>query len=185
MRIRADPASGTSVSKEDAGQRLANDARLAIGGASFRGDWALGAASTTVQLPYRTVTEPETKGTVRGAQRFIDTKIYDHLMPQLVERVRTRGTQPAEVQVLRVGDLAFAAIPAEYFVEHGLRIKEASHPAHALAVGHANGMVGYVPTAKAFARGGYETTFTGSSRMAPEAGDMLADAAIALIRTRL
>ena len=53
---------------------------------------------------------------------------------------------------------------------------------HALVVSHANGMVGYVPTAKAFVRGGYETTFTGSSRLAPEAGDILADAAIALVR---
>jgi hypothetical protein len=49
-------------------------------------------------------------------------------------------------------------------------------------VSHANGMVGYVPTKAAFLRGGYETTFTDSSRLAPEAGDLLADAAIALIK---
>ena len=49
-------------------------------------------------------------------------------------------------------------------------------------VGHANGMLGYVPTRQAFRRGGYETTFAGSSRVAPETGDLLADAAIELIR---
>jgi len=43
-------------------------------------------------------------------------------------------------------------------------------------------MVGYVPHRQAFDRGGYETTFAASSRMAPEAGDILADAAIELIR---
>jgi hypothetical protein len=31
-------------------------------------------------------------------------------------------------------------------------------------------------------RGGYETTFANSSRLAPEAGDMLADCAIEMIR---
>jgi hypothetical protein len=39
-----------------------------------------------------------------------------------------------------------------------------------------------VPTRQAFERGGYETTFAGSSKLAPEAGDMLADAAIKLVR---
>ena len=48
-------------------------------------------------------------------------------------------------------------------------------------VGHANGMVGYVPHRDAFLRGGYETTFAPTSRLAPEAGDLLADGAIELI----
>jgi hypothetical protein len=43
-------------------------------------------------------------------------------------------------------------------------------------------MVGYVPHKDAFRRGGYETTFSSGSKLAPEAGDMLADAAVALIR---
>jgi len=103
-------------------------------------------------------------------------------MPKLLVRIRERKTQPAEVQALFVGNVAIAGIPAEYFVEHGLRIKEESYPTRALVAGHANGMIGYVPTKKAFERGGYETTFGGTSRMAPEAGDMLADAAIRIVR---
>ena len=51
-----------------------------------------------------------------------------------------------------------------------------------MVAGHANGMVGYVPTREAFGRGGYETTFLSTSRLAPEAGDILAGAAIDLIR---
>ena len=45
-------------------------------------------------------------------------------MPKLLERVRQRGTQPAELQVLGVNEHAYTAIPAEYFAELGLRIKE-------------------------------------------------------------
>jgi len=93
------------------------------------------------------------------------------------------GTQPAEVQALFLDEYAFVGIPAEYFVQHGLRIKREGWPRHALVVAHANGMVGYVPTKEAFLRGGYETTFADSSRLAPEAGDLLADAAIELIKS--
>ena len=43
-------------------------------------------------------------------------------------------------------------------------------------------MIGYVPTKDAFARGGYETTLGPPNHMAPETGDLLADAAIKLIK---
>ena len=49
-------------------------------------------------------------------------------------------------------------------------------------VGYANGMLGYLPHEEAFARGGYECTFGPPSLMAPEAGRLLAEAAVALIR---
>ena len=50
-------------------------------------------------------------------------------------------------------------------------------------VGYANGMLGYVPHKEAFAHGGYETTFGYRSKLAPDAGDLLADAAIDLVRS--
>ena len=176
------PATGTGMGMEEAGRHLADDAVKALAQMRFQREVALGAASATLQLPFRHVTKEEVAGTVRGSQRFIDPAIYDRGMPELIKRIDERRTQPAEVQALFVGDTAFAGIPAEFFVEHGLRIKRACYPRHALIVGHANGMVGYVPTKQAFKRSGYETTFAGSSRLAPEAGDMLADAAIRLIR---
>lgn len=163
------------------GAKLAEDAERVLLSMEYAADLPLHAAKTTVQLPYRTITDEEVSGTTRGAQRFIDPKIYDTFMPALLERIRARGTQPAEVQALSIGNVSFVSIPAEYFVEHGLRIKLESHPRHALVVGHANGMVGYLPTKDAFTRGGYETTFSPGHRMAPEAGDMLADAAITLV----
>jgi len=83
---------------------------------------------------------------------------------------------------LFLDEYAFIGIPAEFFVELGLAIKERAHPKHALVFGLANGMVGYVPHKAAFERGGYETTFCGWSKLAPEAGDMLVDAAVRLIR---
>ena len=93
------------------------------------------------------------------------------------------GTQPAEVQVHLIDEFAIAGIPAEYFCELGLHIKEQAHPRHALIAGFTNGMVGYVPHRQAFLRGGYETTFGPGSRLAPGAGEILADCALRLCRT--
>ena len=168
-------------SKEEIGAILADDVSSILARMEYRTEVKLGSRSKTIQLPFRKITEKEIKGTAKGAQRFIDSAIYDREIPRQIERIRRMGTQPAEVQVIFVDEYAFVAIPAEYFVQHGLRIKEKSHPRHALIVGHANGMVGYVPHKEAFLRGGYETTFCGSSRLAPEAGDMLADCAIELL----
>ena len=167
--------------QEAMGERLAADAACLLDAMEWQSEATLGARSATVQLPFRKVTDDEVHGTTVAAQRFVDPGSYDRQMPALLERIGRMGTQPAEVQVIFVGDHAYASVPAEYFVQLGLRIKEEAWPAHALVVGHANGMVGYVPHRDAFRRGGYETTFAGSSRLAPEAGDMLADRAIELI----
>lgn len=177
-----DPTGRHDMTMEECGNKLAQDAMAAVGKMAFTAKWALGGAQATVRLPYRKLTKDELAGTVRGAQRFVDPAIYERAMPKLAARIRERKTQPAEVQVLRLGDVMVAAIPAEYFVEHGLRIKEEAHPARALVAGFSNGMVGYVPTVEAFRRSGYETTLGPPSRLAPEAGDILADTAIRLMK---
>ncbi len=69
---------------------------------------------------------------------------------------RTNQAVPFEVQALRLGDVAIVAAPAELFVEIGLAIKERSPFPHTLALGYANGCIGYVPVAEAYPEGGYE-----------------------------
>lgn len=173
---------GADLSMEEMGRGLAAEVLRAIEGIATYGDDArLAARSEVVQLPFREPTEEQVKGTARGAQRFIDPAIYDRLMPELIEEIKTQGTQPAEVQAVFMGDHALVAIPAEFFVELGLRIKARCHPTRTLVYGLANGMVGYVPTAEAFAGGGYETTFLNTSKLAPQAGDLLAAAAVRLV----
>jgi hypothetical protein len=177
-----DPYRRIDLSLEQMGQALADDASRALREMSFTDALAVGARSRTIQLPYREVTPEEIAGTVRGAQRFVDPEAYDRGMPALLKRIEERGTQPAEVQVIFIGDTPLAAVPAEYFVQLGLRIKEEAHPVRALVVSCANGMVGYVPHREAFLRGGYETTFTAGAALAPEVGDILADCAIEMVR---
>ena len=175
------PVLGQSPTMEEIGGKLAEDAYRAMEEMEYGSDLPLCAGSATVQLPYRETTSENISGTARGAQRFSDPEAYDRSMPALLDRIKERGTQPAEVQMLGIGNVRFVGIPAEYFVEHGLRIKEETHPCKTLVVGHANGMVGYVATQEAYSRGGYETTFGFGYRMGPTAGDVLADTAIGLV----
>ena len=61
----------------------------------------------------------------------------------------------APLQVLRIGDLRVAAIPAEVFVEIGLELKR-KHPS-SFTVSLANAYHGYLPTPEHHRLGGYET----------------------------
>ncbi len=172
---------GPERSMQEIGRRLADDVTEALDGMAFTDQATLVCRSKALRLPFRELTDEQIRGTVRGAQRFVDPTIYDRVIPELVERIRRLGARETEVQVLRVNDVAFAAVGAEYFAELGLRIKQRSWPVHALLVSCANGRLGYVPTREAFARGGYETTFGPSSCLGEAAGDLLADAAVELI----
>jgi neutral ceramidase len=167
--------------QEELGSGLAADVSRVLAKMVYRDALQLESRSELVSLPFRTLTEAEIGGTIKGAQRFVDPAIYDREIPRFVERIRTRGREIAQVQVHLLDEVAYVAIPAEYFAEDGLRIKEQTYPRHTRIVGFANGMLGYVPHRAAFPRGGYETTFAGSSKMAPEAGDLLAECAIKLI----
>ena len=182
----ADPAMPShGKSKDMIGAMLAETADAILGNMPYSRTVTLKASSTAVSLPFRKASPAECKGESFGAQRFVDPRIYERCnVPQFKARLSRMAMQPAEVQVLSINDHDLVAIPAEYFAENGLKIKTSVGQRHALVVSCANGMVGYVPHAAAFARGGYETTLGDSSRLAPEAGDILADAAINLINKR-
>lgn len=180
--ITTDYTRGTSLSKEEAARIITADVLRAVEGMKYRSACALAAASRTLRLPYRDISPEEYHGKVRGAQRFRSDEIYEGFIATLVEKIKREKVQLAEVQALRLGEVWLASAPAEYFVELGLDIKQRSHPRRALVVGGANGMLGYVPTKAAYARGGYETTLGPPSRMAPGCGEAIADAAVELIR---
>jgi len=181
----SDPTrSGKTLNMEETGSALAEHATQVLKNLKpdrFQDDAVLDSRAQRVKLPYREVTPDQIKGTVRGAQRFIDPAIYDRNIPGLVEQIRASdGTLAAEVQVHTINDLQFIAVPCEWFVEFGLQIKERLHPRRALVVGSANGIVGYVPHPEAFPRGGYETTFLTTSKLAPAAGNLLLNTAVEL-----
>src|SRR5207244_3795530 len=80
---------------------------------------------------------------------------------------------PYEIQAVRIGNYTLVAVGGEPFVETQLAIKAGSpfpftHMAHM-----SNGGIGYVPTRRALAGGGYETMTGFGSYLAPEAAEMI------------
>jgi hypothetical protein len=67
-----------------------------------------------------------------------------------------RWAVPMALSITRVGELVLVAMGAEVFNEIGIGIKELSPFAHTLVSTVSNGCIGYLPTAKEHALGGYE-----------------------------
>ena len=88
------------------------------------------------------------------------------------------GLLPIELQAVRVEDALFLAVPAEVFVEIGLEIKRRSKH-KTFIVGIANGYIGYLPTASAYAENGYEVV---SSKVGPRSEELLYEEAMKLER---
>jgi len=98
----------------------------------------------------------------------------------LARQMRPGQTIPLEVQVFRLNrDVAVVGLPGEVFVDLGLEIKRASPFATTLVIELCQDAPGYIPTKKAFTEGSYETV---NSRIAPGGGEMMAEAAIRLLK---
>ena len=184
-----DPTRGNkTLSMEETGTVLAGQAAKVLEQLSakpelFLAETDIGCRSQTVRLSYRRVTAEEIRGTIRGAQRFIDPAIYDRNIPRVLAEIKAHhGRLQAEVQVITFAGFEWVGVPCELFVELGFQIKEKAHPRRALIVGSANGIIGYVPHEAAFRRGGYETTFLSTSKVAPGTGERLVAKALELIR---
>ena len=165
----------------ECGELLAETVLEILNRIEYRPELPLTCARTEIELPYRKLNDQEIQGTARGAQRFIDPKIYEREIAALTRHIAANPAERAEVQAIGFGEHAFVSVPGELFAELGLELKVRAYPTRVAVVGYANGSVGYLPHRAAFERGGYETTFCGSSRLAPGAGEMVVDAAARLV----
>jgi hypothetical protein len=93
---------------------------------------------------------------------------------QLIEEV--------EIEAVLLGGVAVVAYPVELFTAFGRRLKASSPFAETFVATLTNGWHGYAPTPEAFARGGYEPRLAYPSRLVPEAGDLMTDAALGLLQ---
>jgi len=141
-------------SAADYGRRLAERVDEALGDLHpVQGD-RLALSWKTIRLPARTVTgEPQP------------------------EPLETR------IGAARIGDAAFVFLPGEPFVEIGLAIREASPFAFTAVVGYADDYIGYIPTDRAFANGGYEIGPGRWSRLASGSEPIVRQAGIDLLRS--
>ena len=87
---------------------------------------------------------------------------------------REKPSYPYFFTGIRIGDdFAIATNPDELFCGVGMSIKKRSPFRHTMVVEQTNGAYGYVPTAKAFEGGGYETWFGEHSHLTTRAGEII------------
>lgn len=170
----------------DFGGRLAAVVASAVRNVAWRTGGRLAVRERPISLPPRRVDhfpfqQIQEVWDNRGSQLgfALALKYYADEYAKLV----ARGPVPVEtvLQVLALDDVAFVAIPGELFVELGREIKHRSPFAETVIVTLANDWIGYIPHRAAFDEGGYETIFASQSRLAPEAGDLVVDAAVQLL----
>ncbi|MEO8351986.1 MAG: hypothetical protein ABI680_09655 [Chthoniobacteraceae bacterium] len=140
--------------------------------------------SEIVKLPLRELTETdleEAREVVRRT-RANKAQFMEQVKAFRVLDVMARDQKPheVEVQVIALGpEIAFVSLPGEIFVELGLAIKAASPFKYTFIAELANGSIGYIPNAPAYAEGNYEVV---SARCAEGSGELLVEAATRLLR---
>lgn len=89
------------------------------------------------------------------------------------------ATYPAEIHVVRIGDIVVCSNPFELFCEYGIRIKARSKATQTFIV-QLSGYGSYLPTARAQAAGSY-SAIPQSNVIGPEGGQMLVDKTVEII----
>jgi len=98
--------------------------------------------------------------------------------PPLPPFVKTDPVHPAEFHVLRIGDIAMATFPFEYYLDYSLRIQARARAILTFTVQLANGQSGYLPTEEAVKGGGYSAE---NYLVSPEGGQNIVNESIATI----
>jgi hypothetical protein len=112
---------------------------------------------------------------VREANRLVRRTSMDARMADM----RSRSSQISmPFQAIRIGATALVGIPVEPFAELGVAVKQGSPFAITCFSGYTNGVNAYLPTAEAYAEGGYEVWMT---PFAPEAAQVAVEASLALL----
>ncbi len=123
---------------------------------------------------------------IMSAEEIFNTTFWKKIEAKeimfLSEKRKEKPYEDVEITVILINGNAIVAVPCELFVEFDLQIKQSPEYKQIFIIELSNGYVGYVPTKEAFKRsGGYETKLLRSSKLVPEAGEMIVDTAVELL----
>jgi neutral ceramidase len=86
------------------------------------------------------------------------------------------------LQVLRIGDVAIVGVPAEFFTQLGLDIKNRSAFRYTYVAELANDWIGYIPNLEGHKLGGYQCWTGFHSYAEPGTGERIVDDAVAMLK---
>jgi hypothetical protein len=164
------------------GLALGSETIQAVARMNWKKDVALQAVRTAVPIPIRDDAEVKRQAPALGlGAGSVADKVYARELELLA---RDRAEHPVidcEVQAIRIGDLGIVTNGAEFFCQLGLDIKAASRFRPTWVVSLANDWIGYVATPSAYYAGGYEPRTARSAKLAPWAGQILVEGALAAL----
>lgn len=166
---------------------LSGEALRVLADARFVADAPIAVACETLRIDYR---RPDADQLARDREILREAAdddtsrevIFARERLLLAEYIERMGTEPVEIICARIGELAVASSPGQMFCAFGLDCKRRSPFPHTACVSLAGGNAGYVPTAEAIAKGGYEPTLCRGSKLVPAAGEMISDTSIRLLK---
>lgn len=128
------------------------------------------------ELAAKIIAEPSTEAWFSYAPgNPVPPPVAERFARNLLELDTLPAERPTAIGLITIGDLGLVALPGEVFVEHGLRLKEHSPHRVTAIVGLADDHLGYLPTRRAFAQGGYETWRSPTSWTRPGTGEDLVE----------
>lgn len=166
--------------------RIATAVKDALARAEPRPVVRLAALKRPFSFAVRTFDEEKEDAAVRY---YCDKWVGEHgakVVP--VFREMRRQLAPAQgekretwLQVMAIGDVAIAAVPAEFFTKLGLDIKNRSPFRHTYIAELANDWIGYLPDHDAHKLGGYQVWTGFHSFAEPGTGERVVDQTLALL----
>jgi len=123
----------------------------------------------------------------KGGPGPYDSKLHDFVLIRnndaVVKRYEAQDTMPGpavELHAIRLGDAAFATNPFELYLDYGQRIKARSKAGQTFLVQLSCDSLGYLPTRRAVAGGGYGALII-NGVAGPDGGDVLVERTIKAI----
>jgi len=176
---------------EDLGRELADAVDRAIHKPGTPIAGPIEAELCEIQLPLRKLPIEEYEKAANRNDAFSGAwgKMY---LEMLRRGEKPPETWPYRIQAFRLGGgkapLTLVALDGEVFCEYGLNLRRMLQPATTIVLGYSNGVVTYLPTAKAIRDGGYEPNAFRWWRLpgpfTPEAEAMVLKSAAALARPK-
>ena len=107
--------------------------------------------------------------------------VWNREVEERYKSQQTRPVYPLELHILRIGDVAMATNPFEYYLDYGLRIKGRSPAVQTFVVQLAGGGT-YLPTARTIPAKGYGSIPAGTL-VGPEGGEAIVERTLATLQT--
>jgi len=167
------------LSSDIFGEKMGAEILESLGRIEFIARPTIGIESREVKMPGREHPNFDEREVALKWPKALE--IYRNVFLEMKQR--ERPTYPFFITGMSVGDdFVIVTNPVELFCEIGMSIKENSPFKHTMVAEQTNGARGYVPTAEAFKRGGYETWYGEHSYLTTRAGEMIEKESLEILK---